>query len=111
VDHYRPIGYLFFIDVRSHVNSKKAESRQVTELFAAARLDKTVKVIFDIPWSTTRIWIKKGKIAVDDEVIVSLDAVVSEGQKIVYTEAARRPLAETDFDPNCIVYIDRHVRL
>ncbi len=109
VDHYRPIGYLYVTDDRSQVNSNRAESRQVPELFAAARLDKTVKVLFDIPWSTTRNWIGNGKITVDDEVILSLDAVVSEGQKIVYTEDARKPRGETDFDPSCIVYIDAHV--
>ncbi|MBN2530115.1 MAG: RluA family pseudouridine synthase [Deltaproteobacteria bacterium] len=73
------------------------------------RLDKTVKDLFDVPWSTARHWIEGGKISVNATVVNSLEATVSEGGTLHYSPNARRPFAEGQFNPKCIVYKDAHL--
>lgn len=77
--------------------------------FDGGRLDKTVKELFTVPWTTARIWIERGKISVDDVVRTQLDATVNANATLTFTPDARRPIKESDFDPKCIVFQDNHL--
>lgn len=73
------------------------------------RLDKAVKDLFDVPWSTARHWIEGGKISLNEQVRNSLDTTVCEGATLRYSPNARRPLREGQFNPRCIVYEDAYL--
>lgn len=81
----------------------------VPEANAAMRLDKCVKQLFDVSWSTVRTWIERGKISVNGTVATLLDFSVSTGETIKFTPDARRPKVAGEFDPDCIVYMDTHL--
>ena len=73
------------------------------------RLDKAVKELFDVPWSTARTWVEKGKITLDGTTTCQLDAIVHKENELTYQPNAEPPSASGAFNPNCIVYQDRHL--
>ncbi|MBN2524770.1 MAG: RluA family pseudouridine synthase [Deltaproteobacteria bacterium] len=81
----------------------------VAAQYDGMRLDKAIKEMFDVPWSSTRSWIERGKVSVDGEVVTALETPVQTGQTIVYCENAPRLDSTGQFNPNCIVYEDAHV--
>jgi 23S rRNA pseudouridine1911/1915/1917 synthase len=74
-----------------------------------ARLDKVVKDLFDVPWSTARGWIQQGKISVNATVVTELDTAIFCGNEIQFSPAASPPGNATGFDPRCIVHMDNHL--
>ncbi|MBN2716363.1 MAG: RluA family pseudouridine synthase [Deltaproteobacteria bacterium] len=73
------------------------------------RLDKSVKDLFDVPWSIARTWIESGKISVDTTVVTALDALVTQGATLYFSPNAKRPYSQGQFNPKCIVYTDSHL--
>ncbi|MBN2341059.1 MAG: RluA family pseudouridine synthase [Deltaproteobacteria bacterium] len=77
--------------------------------FDETRLDKAVKELFQVPWSTARTWIERGKISVDNTRSTDLAFVVQQGAQLCLTPDARRPSRTGDFSKERIVHIDPHL--
>jgi len=73
------------------------------------RLDKCVKELFAVSWSTARSRIEAGKIFCDKKVATAPEQPMRRGVSLTYDADAPRPAARDDFDPACILYADSHV--
>ena len=71
-----------------------------------ARLDKAVKVHFDLPWIKARAWIDTGKIFLNGTRITERDKPVSAGDRIELRLSAPRAQPKPDLDPKAIVHYD-----
>jgi 23S rRNA pseudouridine1911/1915/1917 synthase len=85
-----------------------ANTHKIPGDLKALRLDRIVHELFQVPWSKARIWIKRGKIAVNGKVVVDLDTIPIPGQEVTYTEDARLR-DKNAFDPRNLVYLDTHI--
>ena len=74
-----------------------------------ARLDKTVKEMFDVPWSTSRMWIQQGQISLNGMRVTELDSPVFSGGELQFNPRAAHPDGHHSFDPRCILYMDTHL--
>ena len=73
------------------------------------RLDKAAKMLFDVPWSTVRSWIEKGKISLNGQVHTNADTKVAIGNTLCFSPDAPPVRDKSAFDPKCIVYQDKHL--
>lgn len=74
-----------------------------------ARLDKTVKQHFELPWGKARSWIDSGKVFIDGNCVVDHAFPVKQGQRIELrmSEPKRRP--DPTLDPKAVIYFDEHI--
>lgn len=74
-----------------------------------ARLDKTVKQHFDLPWGKARNWIDTGKVFLDGNCVSDQALAVKAGQRIELRMSQPKKKPEPTLDPRAIIYFDDQI--
>jgi 23S rRNA pseudouridine1911/1915/1917 synthase len=77
---------------------------------ARSPIDAAVRTLFELSWGRARDLLKRGKIAVDGQVVTSPTTRVRGGAIVTLDLAAKDPRAAREaLEPDAIVYVDAHV--
>lgn len=71
-----------------------------------ARLDKTVKHHFQLPWGKARAWIDTGKVFIDGNCVSDQGEPVKAGARIELRMSQPKKRAEPKLDSKCVVHFD-----
>ncbi|MDQ8179677.1 RluA family pseudouridine synthase [Pelagicoccus sp. SDUM812005] len=78
----------------------------MSEELDGARLDKTVKQHFDLPWGKARAWIDTGKVFIDGNCVSDQAFAVKAGTRIELRMSQPKKRPEPKLDPEAVVYFD-----
>ncbi|MDQ8203839.1 RluA family pseudouridine synthase [Pelagicoccus sp. SDUM812003] len=96
-------------DTPDNSSDRPSPGRFIPAELDQTRLDKAVKVHFDLPWNKARSWIGTGKIFLNGTRVLELDRLVAEGDRIELRISAPRPASEAAFDPKNVLHFDDHI--
>ncbi|EDY84342.1 pseudouridine synthase, RluA family [Verrucomicrobiia bacterium DG1235] len=96
------------------MDSNKANSGNSPERFIGAdlegaRLDKTVKQHFQLPWAKARAWIDTGKVFIDGNCVSDQAFAVAAGSRIELRMSQPKKRPEPKIPDAAIVYFDEHI--
>lgn len=74
-----------------------------------ARLDKTVKQHFQLPWGKARAWIDTGKVFIDGNCVSKQDHIVKAGTRIELRMSQPKKRPEPIIDPTAIIHFDEEI--
>jgi 23S rRNA pseudouridine1911/1915/1917 synthase len=74
-----------------------------------ALVDAAVRSLFGLSWGRARELVKRGKITVDGQMVMSPTVRVRAGASIAIDLAARRRPASDELSPEALVHVDAHV--
>ncbi|MBD5779311.1 RluA family pseudouridine synthase [Pelagicoccus sp. NFK12] len=80
--------------------------RFISQDLHGARLDKTVKQHFQLPWGKARAWIDTGKVFIDGNCVADQSFPVTAGTRIELRMSQPKQRAEPKLDPRLVVHYD-----
>lgn len=94
--------------------SENADSGERTERFLSAelegfRLDKAVRLHFDLVWAKSRSWIDTGKVFLDGNCVTDQSHLVKAGQRIELRMSQPKRRSEPKLPAHAVVYFDEHI--